>query len=64
MNVKLVDPKEGEATAARAENLIAALKNAGDQGKPFLIEWRLSGAQAQRSQGESDASCSCGGGFP
>jgi hypothetical protein len=58
MNLELIEPKTGEA----AENLIAALKNAKDQGKPFVIEWRQFDAQAQRRLDECDAGCSCGGG--
>jgi hypothetical protein len=56
MNLKLTVPKAGEA----AENLVAALKDAKDQGMPFVIEWRQSDAQARRWQDESRAGCSCG----
>jgi hypothetical protein len=57
MNLKLTDPKADKV----AENLVAALKSAKDQGKPFVIEWRQSDAQAQHWQDESGAGCTCGG---
>jgi hypothetical protein len=44
MNLKLIEPKTEDA----AENLVAALKNGKDQGKPFVMEWRQFDAQAQR----------------
>ena len=59
MNLKLIEPKTGEAV----ENIAAALKSAMDHGMPFLMEWRQSDAQAQRQLDESSAGCSCGGGF-
>ncbi len=61
MNVKLIDLKGREASET-AENLIAALKKARDQGEPFVIKWRQSDAQAQRWQSESHAGCGCGTG--
>jgi hypothetical protein len=62
MNLKLVEHKGEEAAGAMAESLVAALKQAKDQGKPFVIEWRQSDAQARRWQDEGGAGCSCGGG--
>jgi hypothetical protein len=60
MNVRLTDFEACEATREVAENAIAALKNAQDQGKPFVIEWRQD-TRPPRWQGESDAECGGGG---
>jgi len=62
MNVKMIEPKGGDVTGATAEEpnaaLKAALKNAMDQGKPFVIEWRKTDTPAQSWQG--DDGCGCG----
>jgi hypothetical protein len=60
MNIRLTDPKACEATREVAANAIATLKNANEQGKPFLIEWRPSHAIAVRWHDESGADCGCG----
>jgi hypothetical protein len=63
MNVRLTDPKAREATREVAANAIATLKNANEQGKPFLIEWRPADGKAARWQEESGAECGCGCGL-
>jgi len=59
MNVSLTDPKAFESTRELAENAMAALKNAQEQGKPFVIEWRQD-TKPPRWQGDGDAGCNCG----
>jgi hypothetical protein len=59
MNVGLTDPKACEATREWADNADTARKNAQEQGKPFVIEWRQD-TKTPRWQGDSDAGCGCG----
>jgi len=60
MNIRLTDPTACEATREVAVNAIATLKNANEQGKPLLTEWRPSDAKAGRWHDESGADCGCG----
>jgi hypothetical protein len=43
-----------------AEDLIVALKNTTNRGKPFLVEWRQPEAKASFWQGDSGVGCGCG----
>jgi hypothetical protein len=60
MTAKHTDPKTGVVIDDMAVDLIAALKNARDQGQPFLMPWRQPDSQHWKC--ESDAGCGCGGG--
>jgi hypothetical protein len=52
----------GKVTDKIIEDAAAELKNAKNQGKPFVIEWQHSHAQAQHLEDESGAGCNCGSG--
>jgi hypothetical protein len=56
------DRPPGKVTDKIIEDALAELKNAKDQGKPFVIEWQHSHAQARHWEDESGAGCNCGSG--
>jgi hypothetical protein len=47
-----------EPNFGTAENVMAALRTAKEQGRPYVIKWRQSDAKA--SHLPEDAGCGCG----